>query len=76
MKLKLIDETVIGQHFVCPIEYGDVTGLSDDEEALLNQWLSDFPKAVFVWSDDRVFTRCQITWMMGDCVEVKIYGEE
>jgi len=41
--MNLIEEATIGQHFICPVEYGDVTGLTDHEEAQLNQWLANTP---------------------------------
>ena len=73
MKLELIEEATIGQHFCCPVEYGDVTGLTDHEEAQLNQWLAHYPGATFVFGDEDGFARCEITGMMGACVEVLIY---
>jgi hypothetical protein len=71
--MNLIEEAVIGQHFICPVEYGDVTGLTDHEEAQLNQWLGSYPGATFMWGEEDEFARCEVTGMMGKCVEVKIY---
>lgn len=73
MTLKLIEKATISQHYVCPVEYGDVTGLTDHEEAQLNQWLAHYPGATFVWGEETEFARCEITGMMGKCVEVLIY---
>lgn len=73
MNLELIEETTIGQHFVCPVEYGDMTGLSDHEEAQINQWLAHYPSAVFDWGQEPEFARCDVTGMMSRCIEVKVY---
>lgn len=76
MNLELIEETTIGQHFVCPIEYGDMTGLTDHEEAQLRQWLAHYPSATFVYKAETEFARCDVTGMMSSCVEVMIYMEK
>lgn len=73
MKLELIEETTIGQHFVCPVEYGDMTGLSDEEEQMLDRWIAHYPSAVFVWGEEDEFARCDVTGMMSRCIEVQIY---
>lgn len=51
MKIELLDTATILQHFAVPIEYGDVTCLTDHEEAQLSRWLSAYPYATFMWGD-------------------------
>jgi len=74
MKIELLDTTTILQHFAVPIEYGDVTCLSDEEETKLKHWLVAYPHATFEWGEESEFARCEITGLMGNCVEVKIYA--
>jgi hypothetical protein len=73
MKAELLETATILQHFVSPIEYGDMTGLTDHEEAQVNRWLGAYPNATFEWGDESEFARCDITGLMGNCVEVKVY---
>jgi hypothetical protein len=75
MRMELLREAVIGQHFAVPLEYGDVTGLSDEEERLLRRWVAAYPNASFVWCGEDEFAQCEITGLKGACVTVEIYGE-
>jgi hypothetical protein len=75
MRPTLLREAVIGQHFAVPLEYGDVTGLSDEEERLLRRWVAAYPNASFVWCGEDEFAQCEITGLRGACVTVEIYGE-
>jgi len=70
--LKHIDTLTIAEFWECPIEYGDYTGLTDEEAAQLDAWLEQYPQAVFDWGDERLFARDVITGLRGDCVEVKV----
>jgi len=71
-------EYTIGEQFACPIEYGDVTCLSDDEETALRNfcdWASEpyvdgggnkFEFMGFVFpTDTDEFNLCEITGMRG-----------
>jgi len=73
MNLELLETATVGQHFASPIEYGDMTGLTDHEEAQVNRWLSAYPNATFKWGEESEFARCEITGLMSNCVEVEIY---
>jgi len=64
--------------FICPIEYGDYTGLSDSDELLLTEYLDCTVKlnTVFDYADNQHFARCAITGLIADCVDVDLYIEE
>lgn len=73
--MQLIEESTILDCFVCAIEYNDHSGLSDEEESQINDWLENYPCCNFVYGDIEEFARCEITGLMGNCVNVKIYKD-
>jgi hypothetical protein len=73
MNLHLANQVTIAEHWVCPIEYGDYTGLEDFEIKALAEWLSDYPGAVFQWGEHSEYARDAITDLMAQCVECSIY---
>lgn len=73
MTLELIHETTVAEHWVCPIEYGDMTGLEDDEEAELGAWLAEFKGCTFEWGERTEFAKDEVSGLMAACVEVKIW---
>lgn len=70
--IQMIDTCTIAEHFICAIEYGDMSGLDDKEESQVNDWLTDYPSCMFEYSDSTEFAKCEITGLMGNCVNVKI----
>ena len=74
--IQLIEEATILECFVCAIEYNDMTGLDDEEESQLDEWLADYPGCIFEYEESEEFARCEITGLMGNCVEVKIYKDQ
>lgn len=68
----------IGQHYVPYIEYGDATGLEDDEIEECDIFLSTIPENgpegfTFMHTtigDDVGFDRDEIGGLMGECVEL------
>lgn len=73
MNLHLANQVTLAEHWVCPIEYGDYTGLEDCEIRALEEWLSDYPSAVFQWGEYSEYARDAITDLMAQCVECSIY---
>ena len=73
MIVNLIEEGKILARFVAAIEYGDYSGLSDDGESALDDWLENYPNCIFEYSAEIEFSECEITGWLGDCVNVKIY---
>jgi hypothetical protein len=59
----------IASHFVCAIEYGDLTGLDDDEEQALAAFLDTLPgSGHWEWGDAASFARDDVVGLWGDCV--------
>jgi len=73
--IQLIEEVTIAEYFVCAIEYGDYSGLDDKEESQLNEWLENYRYCIFEYGNREEFERCEITGLMGSCVNVKIYKD-
>lgn len=73
--IKLIEEATIAEHFVCAIEYNDMTGLDDEEESQLNEWMENYPYCTFEYGERDEFAKCEITGSIGNCVNVKIYKD-
>lgn len=67
-----LDDCVpVGDHFLCPLEHGDVTGLSDEDEASLNHWLekNDYEFPTDKYGDVET---CDITGLKSTCAWVKL----
>lgn len=83
MKTIIIDECYIGTQFPCALEYGDLTGLEEEEEQDLNNWLAfqtikadkhtKFPALTFEYGDESEFETCEITRLRGNCVACKVF---
>ena len=73
--IQLIEEATIEECFICAIEYDDYSGLSDEEEKHLDEWLADYPYCIFEYGDSEEFAKCEITGLMCSCVNVKIYKD-
>lgn len=72
-KMKPIDTMYIAECFFCNIEYDDYTGLTEWEIEQLEAWLKGYPNCYFEYGDSSEFERCNITGLMGNCIEVHIY---
>jgi hypothetical protein len=74
--IQLIETCTIAEYFICAIEYNDTSGLMDEEEIQLEDWLENYPRCMFEYGDSSEFAKCEITGLMSDCVEVKIYKDQ
>jgi len=74
--IQLIETCTIAEYFVCAIEYGDMSGLDDEEESMVGDWLENYPCCMFEYGDSIEFAKCEITGLMGNCVNVKIYKDQ
>ena len=65
-------EYTVAEHWLSAIINGDYTGLSDEEENQLNDWLDDNQEMASHWSDGESmgFDRCEITGLMSDCIKL------
>lgn len=84
MKTITLHETHIGTQFPCALEYGDNTGLEDDEERQLEDWFSGLvneaedryttnPVIHFEYGEESEFETCDVTGLKGNCVAVTAF---
>ena len=85
MKTIILHETYIGTQFPCALEYGDNSGLIDDEERQLDDWYSGLvniaedrygvsnPCIHFEYGEQSEFEVCDITGLRGNCVAVTAF---
>lgn len=67
------EEYTVGVHFLSPIFNGDYTGLEDQEESQLDQWLREFPLDQGHFSCDyqeRFLAHCAVTGLLSDCINI------
>ena len=69
------DSFSIAQHYNCAIEYGDFSGLSENDDVLITDFLENLPTGSKTWqfSDDTEFCKDDISGLMADCLEVKLF---
>jgi hypothetical protein len=65
----------IGSHFVCALEYGDYSGLTDEEENELENFIASLPRGyhVWQWGDSEEFSRCEVSDTMGQCINAVLF---
>ncbi len=85
MKTITLLETYISTIFPCALEYGDVTGLEDDEERELEDWYSGLvalaedrygvhdPVIHFEYGEESEFEVCDILRLRGNCAAVTAF---
>ena len=84
MKTIILHETYIGTQFPCALEYGDNTGLIDNEERQLDDWVLSLisfaedrytanPVIHFEYGEESEFETCDITGLKGNCVAVTAF---
>lgn len=71
------DRYSIATHWVIAIEYGDYSGLEDDEIKTLEEFLEGLPRGyqAWQWSDDNQFSRDAVSGLMADCVEGVLFTQ-
>lgn len=67
------DTFAIAEHWVCAIDNGDITGLSDEEEKNLQQFLDSLPSGCWSWSDSAEFSRDAVSGLMANCLEARLW---
>ena len=72
------DKVTICSVFVCAIEYGDYSALSDKDVEQLEIFLESMPEGhkTFSYSENTEFAKCEVTGLMADCIETTIYMDE
>ena len=72
----------LAEHWICPLIYGDCSGLEDEEEKQLNDFLDSLPKHYYfkapmhhhwdVQEEECEFTEDEISGLMANCASVKL----
>jgi len=60
-------------HYVCAIEYGDLSALTKTEIKQVKEFLNTYPKAHFQYGEESYFERDVITGLHADCIELTIF---
>lgn len=68
---ELVDARWIGQHFVTYIHYGDSTGLTDEEEKQINNYIGRYD--LVETTREASFAKCSVTGYLSDCVKTCFY---
>lgn len=62
----------IAEHFICAIEYGDYSGLSDEEQAQLEDFLANVPSKLFSWGEESHFAKCDVCGLYSQVLDVTV----
>jgi len=84
MKTIILHETYIGTQFPVALDYGDNSGLIDNEERELDNWVLDLiniaedrytanPVIHFEYGEQSEFETCDVTGLKGNCVAVTAF---
>lgn len=66
----------IGEHFLCALYYGDVSGLDDGECALLEDFIAEHGDRIAGEVSRDEFGLCEITGLRGATVTVSLIVKE
>lgn len=80
----LADDIYIGTQFPVALEYGDESGLTDEEIRQLDDWYSGYvseaedrytskPCLHFDYGEASEFETCSVTGLKGNCVAVTVF---
>lgn len=63
---------------VCAIEYGDYSGLSDDEIRQIEDFFEDFPcdKFTIQWGEDEYFSNSPAFGLPCTCIDAEFYEHQ
>lgn len=73
MKFDIKGPYSIGRHWLTYLEYGDISGLTEEEEKQADTWLSQFPGASFTYGENWYFATDDISGLKAECVDVNVY---
>lgn len=76
MNMQLVNTVSLCTYYICPLIYGDYSGLTDEECELIDSFIESAPALAIYDIDDSEpeFSRDEITSLMAECVTVKIYA--
>jgi hypothetical protein len=73
---KLLSTAQIAHHYAVAIINDDYTGLTDDDEMLLQAWIDSLPCCHYITTandDEPEFGTCEVSRLLADCIDVNIY---
>jgi hypothetical protein len=78
VKLNDFYEYTIGSHFLSALINSDCSGLTDEDERLLDDFLANLPPAAVggswdVQEGETEFARCEVTDLYSDCMTVSLW---
>jgi hypothetical protein len=63
---------MINIHYAVAIENNDYSGLEDYEIDYIKELLDLYPRLTFNFNDSPSFTRCYVSRLYGDCIEMTL----
>ena len=66
-------EDTICTHYIVAIEYGDFSGLEDEEIEQAEKFMASYPNACFQYGEESHFSLDCISGLMADCVDLTIF---
>jgi hypothetical protein len=78
LAMELQNTYMVCSAYLCALWYGDYSGLSDDEEQQVNDFVESLPAShtLDAAGEGTEFARDEITGLMADCVELNVYTFE
>lgn len=74
MAIEFYGEFLICEEYVSALEYGDFSGLNEEEETLVNAFIEGLPNcSAFEWGESSEFETDAITGLKAKCVTCKVY---
>lgn len=68
------DKFDICSAYVCAIEYGDFSGITNNEQSEVENFLNNLPDgSMFQYGEKSYFSRDEISGLMADCIETTVF---
>lgn len=62
----------ISEHFISAIEYDDYSGLSDEEQAQIEDFLANVPSQLFSYGEESYFAKCDVCGLHAQVLDVTV----
>ena len=76
LEAKIFDEWYIGESYVCAIENGDFSGLDNEDEENVQDFINKIadysPNFCLVWGEESEFEFCHISGLRSNCLLAKL----
>lgn len=74
--LKEIGKIAIAEHWLLVIEYGDVSGYTEEDQQLVDNWMDEYGDCCFQYGDDVILAEDSVSGRMMNCIEVIVFRRE